>query len=105
MKAIFCTGAMMMALAGTALAQSASETTVTQSTTAPVYAPPPGTLSTTRTTRAVDAYGNQFNQRQTTYRNTQGVASDSRTTTTIVPAQPPVTTTTTTTNSSTTVPQ
>jgi hypothetical protein len=102
---------------GVAMAQTASETTTTQSTTypapPPAYAPvpppvpfavpPPGTLATTRTTRSVDAYGNEVDQQRTTYRNAQGVAQDSRTITTVAPAvPPPVTTTTTTTTQQTT---
>jgi hypothetical protein len=121
MKALLYAGVAMLALSGGfAVAQTASETTTTQSTTmappppanppAPVgtpMPPPPGTLSTTHTVRAADAYGNQYDQRQTTYRNPNGVAEDSQTVTrTLVPPPPPpATTTTTTTNSSTTGPQ
>jgi hypothetical protein len=66
-----------------------------------------GTLSSTRTTRAVDAYGNQVVSRQTTYRNSNGVAEDRSTTTTTVPVAPPPppVTTTTTTEQTTTGPQ
>jgi hypothetical protein len=111
MKSILRAGVAVLSLyGGVALAQTATETTTTQSTTVPAVpppagyvpapaAPPVGTLSSTRETHAVDAYGNQVVQRQSTYRNTNGVAEDSRTTTTTVPAMPappPVTTTTTT---------
>ena len=71
-------------------------------------APPVGTLSSTRTTHAVDAYGNQVDQKSTSYRNENGVAQDTQTTTTSVPAPPPpppVSTTTTTTESTSTVPR
>jgi hypothetical protein len=94
----------------TASAQSAMETTTSQTTTipAPVTAPPPvGTLSTTRETHAQDAYGNETTSKSTVYRDTQGVAEDRQTTTrTIVPPPPPpAETTTTTTTESTTGPQ
>ncbi len=106
--------AMLALYSGAAMAQSATETTTTQ-TTVPAAPPPPGyvpapvpppvgTLSSTRETHAVDAYGNQVVQRQSTYRNSNGVAEDSRTTTTtvpVVPPPPPVTTTTTTQTTST----
>ena len=109
MSPILRAGVAVLSLySGLAMAQSATETTTTQSTTVPAVppayvpatvAPPAGTLSTTRETHAVDAYGNQVVQRQSTYRNSNGVAEDSRTMTTTVPAvppPPPVTTTTTT---------
>jgi hypothetical protein len=118
MITILRAGVAVLALyGGVAAAQTATETTTTQSTTAPGYAPAPayapapvgapvaappvGTLSSTRTTRAVDAYGNQVNSRQTTYRNANGVAEDSRTVTTTAPALPPPPVTTTTTTEST----
>ncbi len=92
----------------TASAQSAMETTTSQTTTVPAsVAPPPvGTLSTTRETHAQDAYGNETTSKSTSYRNSQGVAEDRQTTTrTIVPLPPPTATTTTTTTESTTGPQ
>jgi hypothetical protein len=116
MKSILRAGVTVISLySGAVLAQTATETTTTQSTTVPAVpppsgyvpapvAPPVGTLSSTRETHAVDAYGNQVVQRQSTYRNSNGVAEDSRTTTTTVPAvppPPPVTTTTTTETTST----
>jgi hypothetical protein len=55
---------------------------------APVMPPPPGTLSTTETQRAVDSNGNEYDSTKTTYGNANGAASDSATTTTIQP--PPV---------------
>ena len=64
-------------------------------------APPPGTLSTTRDTHAVDANGNATDSKASSYRNTNGVADDSTTTTTTAaPPPPPVTTSTTTTDTS-----
>jgi len=63
----------------------------------PLQAPQPGTLSITRDSHAVDAYGNRTDSQSTTYRDSQGVASDRRTTTTtVLPPPPPVTTRTTT---------
>jgi hypothetical protein len=115
MKALLHAGLAALALyGGIAAAQTASETTTTQSTTypappypaapAPLVAPPPGTLATIHTTRSVDAYGNEVDQQKATYRNSQGVAQDTRTVTTTVPAPPPppLTTTTTTTTQQTT---
>jgi hypothetical protein len=69
-----------------------------------VIPPPAGTLSSTRETHAVDAYGNQVDSRQSTYRDSNGVAQDSQTTTTNappLPPPPPVSTTTTTETTST----
>jgi hypothetical protein len=96
MKRILRASAVVLALAG--------RVAVAQTSPLPPAPPPAGTLSTTRTTVAVDAYGNRLDQRQTTYRNNQGVAEDTRTTTTTTtppPPPPPITTTTTTTNSTT----
>ena len=104
----------LVAASGTALAQT-SESTTTTSTMAPPGmmsappapgAPPVGTLSTTRETHAVDAYGNQVDSKSTSYRNAQGVAQDSQTTTTQVPPPPPppVSTSTSTTTTTTAVP-
>jgi hypothetical protein len=110
MKGLLRIGAAVMILGcGQAMAQT-SDSTTTQSAMAPAVPPPPpapGTLSTSRTVHAVDAYGNRVDQQQTTYRDMNGVAQDSRTVTTTqpVPPPPPVTTTTTTTQSTTTGPQ
>jgi hypothetical protein len=109
MRHILAASAIAMALSsGLAHAQSATETTTTQTTgMAPpavaqaVSPPPPGTLSTTRTVHAVDAYGNRVDSQASSYRDTQGVAEDRQTTVTTAPP-PPVTTTTTTTQSTTT---
>jgi len=109
MKNLLLAGIAALALsAGTALAQT-TESTTTQSTTmapdpnaAPV--PPPGTLSTTRESHAVDAYGNQTDSKASSYRDSNGVAEDKATTTTTVPAPPPpppVTSSTTTTDTTT----
>ena len=89
---------------GVAMAQTATDTTTTtQSATAPEPAPVSGTLSTTRTHDAVDAYGNRVDSKQSTYRNTNGVAEDTRTTTqTMAPPPPPVSSTTSTSTSETT---
>ncbi len=101
MRSILTAGAAALILvSGPALAQSTIDTTTTRSTTvAPILAPPPETLSTTRTTRSVDAYGNRVDSQSTTYRNGMGVAEDRQTTTRTVTVPPPVTTTTTTTRS------
>jgi len=66
--------------------------------------PPAGTLSTTRDTHAVTPDGTQIDSRGTTYRDTNGVASDRTTTTTTAPPPPPpppVITSTTTTDTQT----
>lgn len=111
MKTIMYVGAVALALSGGyASAQTSSETTQ-QTYAAPAapavpVSPPAGVLSTERTVRATDADGNQFKQKQTTYRDGNGVAQDSTTTTsTAAPPPPPVTTTSTTTDTSTTAPQ
>jgi hypothetical protein len=115
MKSFLRAGIAALALtSGVALAQTATETTTTQTTAVPAVPPPPlvvqqpipaplpppaGTLSSTRETRTVDAYGNPVVSRGSTYRDSTGVAQDSQTTTTTVPVAPPpppVTTTTTT---------
>ena len=91
---------------GVAMAQTATDTTTTtQSATAPEPAPVSGTLSTTRTHDAVDAYGNRVDSKQSTYSNTNGVAEDTRTTTQTMappPPPPPVSSTTSTSTSETT---
>ena len=75
---------------------------------APVAPPPEGTLSTTHEVHAVDAYGNRLDKKESTYRNSNGVAQDSQTTTSVVPAPPPpppVTSSTTTSTTTSTAPQ
>jgi hypothetical protein len=70
--------------------------------------PPPGTLSQEREVHAVDAYGNRYDKKSTTYRDAQGVATDSTTTQTTAappPPPPPVTTYRSTTTTTTTAPQ
>lgn len=111
MKTILTCAAVLALSTGAAFAQTASSESTTTTTypapppLPPVVQPPPvGTLSTTHTEHSVDAYGNQIDQKRTTYRNDQGVAEDSQTTRTIVPP-PPVSTTTTTTNTTTNIPQ
>lgn len=97
-----------------AAAQTSTETTTTRSTTlpgamapqavpAPVPAlPPDGSLST-RTTQGVDAYGNRVYSKSTTYRDSQGVATDRQSTTvTPPPPMPPPATTSTSTSTTTT---
>jgi hypothetical protein len=101
MKTLLMTSAFALSVfGGTAMAQTSSQTITTQTTPhvappAVVVAPPAGVLSTTRTTGAVDAYGNRVDQQSTTYRNSQGVAQDTQTTTQYAPP-PPVASTTTT---------
>jgi len=76
-----------------------SQTTVTGAPT--VVAPPAGTMSTTTQSRSVGMDGTQTDSASTTYRNGNGVASDSVTRTTTYPPPPPVATTTTRTTSTT----
>ncbi len=95
--------AALMLLSGTAAAQPAA-----YPNTPAIVPPPPGTLSVTREIHAADAYGNSTDSRSTTYRDSQGVASDKQTRTTTVTTPPPppaVTTSTTTTTQTTTIPQ
>ncbi len=80
-------------LSGIAVAQNAP----LQSGTAPIVAPPVGTLSTSRTQRTIDSNGTVTDTSQTTYRNDAGVADDVHTTTTTHPSA-----TTTSSSSSTT---
>jgi len=106
MKNLLLAGVAALALtAGAAIAQTTESTTSQSTTVAPdPNAPPAGTLSTTRETHAVDAYGNQTDSKASAYRNSNGVADDSQTTTTTMPAPPPpppVTTSTTTTDTTT----
>ena len=103
-------GAAAVALAlssGVATAQTATDTTSQTTTTMappPVTPPPPGTLATEHESRRVDAYGNQTDSKSTSYRDSNGVAEDTKTTTTMAPPPPPPTTTTTTTESTSTEP-
>lgn len=108
MKKLLMAGvAAMTMLAGGAMAQTETSTSQTTTTVSPapaptapvVLAPPPGTLSTTRTTNSVNTDGSTVQSKETTYRNTAGVADDSVTRTTTYPA--PTETTTTTNKSST----
>ena len=55
--------------------------------------PPPGTLSTTTSTKSIGADGTRTSTTGTTYNNSNGVASDSVTKTTTYPPPVPVTTT------------
>ncbi len=120
MRKLVTAAAMLALVGGVAHAQTASETTTSQSSTyAPGYAPAvppppppgamapaPGTLSITKTEKATDGYGNSYNSESSTYRDANGVARDTRTTTTnVAPPPPPVSTTTTTTNTTTSQPQ
>jgi hypothetical protein len=112
MKTLLKAGIALSLMSGVAVAQTTYSTTTTEApavVVAPapapvVVAPPSGVLSTTRTTRATDAYGNQVNSQSTTYRNTNGVAQDSTTTTRTAapPPPPPAMATTTTTETTTT---
>lgn len=94
-------------MSGVAVAQTTvieqSPAVVPASPPAVVVTPPPsGVLSTTRTSKSVDAYGNRVDLQSTTYRNANGVAQDSETTTrTVAPPPPPVVTSTTTTTTHT----
>ena len=98
--------AAMTALAGGAMAQTQTSTSQTTTTVTPsvaptppvLFAPPTGTLSTTRTTNSVNSDGTSVQSKETTYRNPAGVADDSMTRTTTYPA--PTETTTTTNKSS-----
>jgi hypothetical protein len=101
-------------LPGLALAQTSTETTTQTTAPAPAMvdpgapaAPPVGTLSTTHEVHSVDAYGNRVDSQASTYRDSQGVASDRKTTVVTAPPPPPpppTSTTTTTTTSSTSGP-
>jgi hypothetical protein len=105
MKYLFRTGIAVLALtSAAAFAQTDAPTPLAPPVPpAPLTPPPGGTLATVRTDRAVDANGNMIVQKQSTYRDPNGVAQDSTTTqVTRAPAPPPVTTTTTSTYSSTT---
>jgi hypothetical protein len=86
------------------MAQTATDTTTTSQTTVvqPPAPPPPtlvtpppppvpgeGSMATEKTVTGVDAYGNKIYSKSTTYRDGEGVATDSRTVKTIVPPPPP----------------
>ncbi len=65
-----------------------------------IVAPPPGTLSVTRTQNITAPDGTQTDRTETTYRNTNGVADDTMTRTTTTP--PPAVATTSTYSKTTT---
>jgi hypothetical protein len=100
--------------AGLALATAGAnaQTTTTTSTAhtlqptamtwTPVMPSPSGTLSTTETSRSVDAAGNTSQSRKTTYGSEDGAVSQSTSTTTITPVPHTSTTTDTTSPYSTT---
>ncbi len=95
--------AALLALAASAAsAQTASETTTTQTTAPAPIAPLPGTLSTSRETHAVDAYGNRVDSSATSYSNGANVTRDNTVTRTSVAPPPPPPVTTTTSSSTTT---
>ncbi len=111
-KFLIVGAATMTMLSGGAMAQTQTSTSQTTTTVIPapapaapvLFAPPDGTLSTTRTTNSLNADGTSVQSKETTYRNTAGVADDSMTRTTTYPA-PPATTTTTSKSSSSSVTQ
>lgn len=119
MKKILAATISAASLVSFAAAAQVTTDTTTQTYTAPAMAPvspalvppaqpaapPVGTLSTTRETHAVDAYGNRMDSQASTYRNSQGVAEDRVTRTIVNAPPPPVTTTTSTSTSTTTQPQ
>jgi hypothetical protein len=84
-----------------AMAQMAtSQTTITAAPT--VVAPPMGTMSTTTNRKSIGPDGSQSDSTSTTYRNSNGVASDSVTRSTTTAAPPPPVASTTTHNTMTT---
>ncbi len=98
MRNILLASAAMLAIGtGIATAQtttSQTTTTVSPAPAMPIIVPPPvGTLSTTRTKRVLRSDGSQTDSRQTTYRNTTGVANDTLTQTTTYPPAAITTTT------------
>ena len=104
-RLLLASAAALVMTMGVAMAQSTTTsqttTTVTPSIVTPsIVAPPVGTLSTSRTTSTTSSDGTQTDSKETTYRNTNGVADDSMTRTTIYP---PVAITTTNTKSTTSV--
>ncbi len=106
----FAVAATVLALTvGAASAQTTSSQTSTSTTVTPavppvsLLVPPPiGTLSTTHTSKTINADGSQIDSKSSTYRNTNGVAEDSATTTTTKPAMPNEVITNHTTSSTTT---
>ncbi len=82
-------------MTGIAMAQTSSS----DSTIPSIVAPPPGTLSTSRSQHVIDGNGTETTSDRTTYRNDAGVADDLHTTKTTHPA---ASTTTRSTSSSTT---
>jgi hypothetical protein len=103
MSKLLLAGAMALVLTtGIAVAQTTSSETTTTVTPAPlIVAPPPGTLSVTRTEKSTAPDGTQTDKTQSTYRNTNGVAEDTMTKTTTTPP-PAVATTSTWSKTSTT---
>jgi hypothetical protein len=101
MTRFLLTGAALLGLMmGVAVAQTT--TSETTSTTAPtLVAPPSATLSTTTTRKSVGVDGAQTDSTGTTYRNSNGVASDSVTKKTTHPSPAVVTTMQQTTTSNT----
>jgi hypothetical protein len=98
---LLAAGAIALAMTtGIALAQTTTSQ-VTTTVTPVIVAPPPGTLSVTRTEKSTDLNGTQTNTNETTYHNSNGVADDTVTKTTTYPL--PVATTIT--KSSTSVTQ
>lgn len=95
MNSLLLAGAATLALtAGVAMAQTAAAQTTT-TVTPSIVAPPPDTLSVTRTERVIGLDGTRTDTKETTYRNSAGVADEtvSKTIT-----SPPMVSTTTTTN-------
>ena len=88
-------------MSGIALAQSTTLQTTT--TTAPVVlAPPTGTLSTSTSTKSIGPDGARTDTSGTTYRNSNGVASDTELKTTTYPPPPVALSTTNNTSTTTT---
>jgi hypothetical protein len=105
MNHLLLAGAMALVLTtGAAVAQTTSSETTTIVTPAPaarpipvaplIVAPPPGTLSVTRTQQINAPDGSQTDKTETTYRNTNGVADDTTTKTITYPAPVAATTST-----------
>jgi hypothetical protein len=104
-KYILAGATALVLLSSAAMAQTATDTTTSSQTTvvqppappppaAMVTPPPPpapgeGSMATERTVTGVDAYGNKIYSKSTTYRDSDGVATDSRTVKTIAPPPPP----------------
>jgi hypothetical protein len=105
MSKLLLTGAIALVMTtGMAVAQTTSSETTTTVRPAPgmpaSVAPPPGTLSVTRTDKTTTSDGVQTDKTESTYRNTNGVADDTVSRTTTYP--PPVASTTSTSSKSTT---